>query len=82
MRRLKSSDHIRTSRTIKGFRSCPHTTGVQAKERDRERMLLEERGRIRCDGRRVWLNQQWSGRFEHRAERLRVLPPSARTGKK
>lgn len=74
---LKGSDHARTSRNIKGFRSCRHTTGINAKYLDRGRIRLEEARRIRREARRLWLSRQWSGRFEPRAERLRVLPPSS-----
>jgi hypothetical protein len=73
----KSSDPVRTSRNIKGFRSCGHATAVAMQDLDRGRVLFAERRRIRRDARRRWLSRQWTGRFEGEAERMRVLPPSA-----
>lgn len=72
-----SSAHIATSRNIKGFRSCKHATAIGAQDRDRRRVLSEERGRTARERRRLWLSEQWNGRFRCAAERLRALPPGA-----
>jgi hypothetical protein len=79
---LRTSDNVRTSRHVKGFRSCGHQAGAAAKDLDRGRVLHEETRRLRGQARRAWLNRQWAGRFERAAERLRVLPPSALSGRK
>jgi hypothetical protein len=79
---LKTSDNVRTSRNLKGFRSCTHTTGAAAKDLDRGRIMHEETQRLRREARLAWLNRQWTGRFEHAAKRLRVLPPSGVSGRK
>ena len=76
---LRTSDHLRTSRNVRGFRSCGHLTGAQARDPDRGPVLHEENRRLRRQARRAWLERQWDGRFAHSGERLRVLPPSARS---
>lgn len=79
---LRTSDNVRTSRHVKGFRSCAHSTGATASDLDQGRVIHEETRRLQGQVRRAWLNRQWTGRFEHAAERLRVLPPSALSGRK
>ena len=73
---LRSSDHIRTARHLKTFRSRPSCTGhpmlrAEAKRACREAIHLAGR-----ELRRLWLRTQWTGRFAREARRLRVLPPS------
>ena len=79
---LRTSDNVRTSWHVKGFRSCGHSTGAAARELDRGRVIREETRRLRGQARRAWLSRQWAGRFENSGERLRVLPPSACFGRK
>ena len=75
---LESKNHIRTSRSIKGFRSCRHATGVSRAHVERARIALEQERLDGREARRVWLDKQWKEHFEHIAGPLRMLPQSAR----
>ena len=76
---LESINHIRTSRSIKGFRSCRHATGVSRAHVERARIDFEEERLDGREARRVWLDKQWKEHFEYVAGPLRMLPPSARS---
>ena len=76
---LKSSRHIRTSRHIKGFRSCQHATGESLAHLDAQRIAREEARLAARAARRPWLEEEWDTHFDRAAGLLRVLPPSARS---
>jgi len=76
---LRSIKHVRTSRNIKSFRSCPHATGVSMSHLDRARLAREKERLAAREERRVWLAEQWREHFERAAGPSRVLPPSARS---
>jgi hypothetical protein len=69
---------IRTSRNVKSFHSCLHTTGVSAAHHDKRRLTREEEALTAREALRLWLEEQWREHFERAAGPLRVLPPSAR----
>lgn len=76
---VKRMKHIRTSRNVRSFRSCPHATGVSAAHHDKRRLTREEEALMAREGRRLWLEEQWREHFERAAGPLRVLPPSTRS---
>lgn len=59
---LKNSTHIRTNRTVKGFRWCKHNTGVPLAYLDLGRMALEEQRLSQREARRLWLTKAWNKR--------------------
>lgn len=52
---LKNSNQIRTSRNIKSFRSCLHSTAVPLARLDKGRICLGEEKRLWSDQRQLWL---------------------------
>lgn len=46
MNKVRTSQHIRTHRLVKGFRSCVHFTGIQQILPDYGRVLHEECRRL------------------------------------
>ncbi len=79
---LKGIKHIRTGRNIKGFRSCPHATGISLAHLEVQRLAREEARLAKRGARRVWLDEEWSEHYKRVAGPLRVLPPSARSGQR
>ena len=76
---LQSSRHIRTSRNIKGFRSCQHAAGESLSHLDAPRIPGEEARLASRAARRLWLEGEWDKHLERAAGPLRVLPASARS---
>jgi len=76
---LRGMKHIQTSRSIRGFRSCRHATGVSRAHVEQASITLEEERLDGREARRVWLDKQWKEHFEYVAGPLRMLPPSARS---
>lgn len=70
--------HIRSSRNIKGFRSCAHSTGGCAAHLDVARIAREGTRLAAREARRLWLIEQWQQHFNRVAGPSRALPPSAR----
>ncbi len=75
---VKRMKHIRQSRNVKSFRSCPHATGVSSALHDTRRLGREEAKLMVRKAQRLWLNEQWCEHFGRAAGSLRVLPPAAR----
>jgi len=75
----RTSAHISTSKNIKSFRSCLHSTGPSMAHVDRTRIRREDERLRERKARRLWLARQWSKHYGHVAGPMRVLPPSART---
>ena len=76
---LKSSRHIRTTRNIKGFRSCQHATGESLADLDAQRIAREEARLAARAARRLRLEEEWDKHFYGVAGPSRVLPPWARS---
>jgi hypothetical protein len=76
---VRNSAHIRTSRSIRGFRSWPQATGVSLAPGGAARLAREEERLAAREARRLWLKEQWTGHFEAVAGPARVVPPSARS---
>jgi len=72
---------IRSSRNIKSFRSCRHTTGTVNGRFDAKRIAREEERLAEREARRVWLAEQWNGHFVAAAGSLCALPPLARVAR-
>jgi len=73
----KSSDHIRTSRRIKSFRSCRNSTGIILRYLDAGRIQLEKARSITRKAHWIWFEEK---KYEHTtpehfgtAGRLRVF---------
>ena len=60
---LTGLKHIRTSRNVKGFRSCPQATGVSLATGDAARLAREEERLLAREARRLWLEEQGTGHF-------------------
>ncbi len=56
---IRTVAHIRRATNVKGFRSCPASTGVPTPGLDTNRLLRAERGRSTSETRRRWLARQW-----------------------
>lgn len=56
---MRSMKHVRTSRNIKSFHSCPHATGISLAHLDAARLALEAERLANRERRRLWLAQQW-----------------------
>jgi len=54
---LKNSNQIRTSRNIKSFRSCLHSTAVPLARLDKGRICLGEEKRLWSNQRQLWLGR-------------------------
>jgi hypothetical protein len=52
---LKNCNQIRTSRNIKSFRSCLHSTAVPLARLDKGRICLGEEKRLWSNQRALWL---------------------------
>ena len=65
---IRTAAHIRGAKSVKGFRSCPASTGVLVTELETNRLLRGEAGRCTHESRRRWLARQWEA---HRAQ-LRI----------
>lgn len=76
---LRSIKHVRTSRNIKSFRSCPHATAVSMAHLDQARIAQEKEKLAARQARRLRLREEWREHLEHAAGPSRVLPPSARS---
>jgi len=77
---LKGMKHVRSSRNVKGFRSCPQATGVSQvpllvmeNTSDAARLAREEERLLAREARRLWLEDQWTRHFEA------AVPPLARS---
>lgn len=70
---FKGMKHVRTSRNVKGFRSCPQATGVSPARLDAARLAREEERLLAREARRLWLEDQWTRHFEA------AVPPLARS---
>jgi hypothetical protein len=55
----KSSDHLRTMRHAKGFRSCRTSTGMPMWRAELSRIYQEEVALINRELRRRWLAEAW-----------------------
>ncbi|MFH0824693.1 MAG: hypothetical protein V2B18_18215 [Pseudomonadota bacterium] len=55
MRTIKSFIQIRTSGSVRGFRSCRHSTGTHARMLDTARVGYGEARRQWRDAREIWL---------------------------
>jgi len=75
----RTINHIRTSRNIRSFQSCPHATGIQVPNLEEKRLAREEERLDVREARRVWLEDQWKEHFESVAGACRALPPAARS---
>ncbi|MEK6737543.1 MAG: hypothetical protein AABY74_02615 [Planctomycetota bacterium] len=64
---IKTSGSIRTMRNIKGYRSCPTSTGISLWDVDTERLLREEMRLLQRKVRRWWLNEQWNTMPQYRS---------------
>jgi hypothetical protein len=60
---MRSIKHVRSSRNIKGFRSCPHATGISLAYLDAARLAVEAERLAKRERRRLWLAQQWQEHF-------------------
>lgn len=67
---IRTAAHIRTARSLKGFRSCAVSTGVCDRRADVSRVVRAEAGLEASDLRRRWLASRW-GAHEARAARSR-----------
>ena len=76
----RTSAHVSSSKNIKSFHSCRHTTGVSMAHLDRTRIRREDERLRARKARQLCLARQWSEHYGHVAGPMRVLPPSARTG--
>lgn len=76
---LKSSRHLRTTRNIKGFRSCQHASGESLAHLDAQRIAREETRLAARAARRLRLQEEWNKHFDGAAGPSRVLPPPARS---
>ncbi len=56
---IRTGRHIRSARTIKGFRSCPASTGAPIRTHDTRRLLRGALARGIGDTRRQWLAEAW-----------------------
>ena len=56
---LTTLRQVRTSNSVKSFRSIPNATGISMAHLDRQRMELAEAGRQQAEARRWWLARQW-----------------------
>ena len=56
---LKSSAQVRTSRHVRGFRSCANSTGISVEHLDRARLQRESAGLAATEARRLWLKHAW-----------------------
>ena len=65
---IRTAAHIRGAQSVKGFRSCPASTGVGLPEVETNRLRRDEAGRSSEEARRRWLARRWEA---HRA-RLRT----------
>ena len=75
---LKGPAHIATSRNIKSFRWCAHSTAEPMAHLDIQKLAREEKRLAAREARGFRLAKQWIQHLEHVAGPLRVLPPSAR----
>ncbi len=69
---IRTATHIRGVKSVKGFRSCPASTGVPMPELDMSRLLRAEGSRSNSESRRRWLARHWEA-HQMRA-RARYLP--------
>ncbi len=76
----KGMKHVRTSRNVKGFRSCPQAMGVSqapllvmGNTSDAARLAREEERLVAREARRLWIEDQWTRHFEA------AVPPLARS---
>lgn len=51
----RSSAHVRTSRTIRGFRVCRYSTGISMARAGNAAIVREEKALVSRQLRRVWL---------------------------
>jgi hypothetical protein len=56
---IRTAAHIRGAQSVKGFRSCPASTGVVVPELETNRLGRGEAGRSSDELRRRWLARQW-----------------------
>jgi len=69
---IRTAAHIRGAQSVKGFHSCPASTGVLVPEVETSRILRGEAGRSTHESRRRWLVECWE------AHQMRVRPRYAR----
>lgn len=56
----KTSDHIRTSKNIRGLHCCPTSTGFPLFRLDAKRLVQQEAALTTRNLRRAWLEHLWS----------------------
>jgi hypothetical protein len=56
---IRTAAHIHGANNLRGFRSCPASTGAPMPGLDTSRLLRSERGRSTNEARRCWLARQW-----------------------
>ena len=57
---IKTSNHIRTMRNVKSYRSGHTSTGVSMSHEDRGMIFREEERLLQRNKRRRWLISQWN----------------------
>ena len=70
---IRTAAHIRGARCVKGFRSCPVSTGVPVPGFDSSRLERTEAYRCNHEWRRRWLARQWQAhqaRVRNASERV------------
>jgi hypothetical protein len=75
---VSGNQTIRTSRNIKGYRSCNHSVGEDLGHVEDSRLALEQKrlgNRVRHND---WAVHEWLSHFEKVGGWQCVLPPSAR----
>ena len=72
---IRTAAHIRGAQSVKGFRSCPASTGVGVPELETNRLRRGEAGRSIDESRRRWLARQWEAhRTRLRTRYLQHVP--------
>lgn len=88
---IRTAAHIPGARHLRGFRSCPTSTGLSTARLDCDRKASAEAARANREARRAWLARGWRvywervcGRHVWRAVRevaaVRALAPRRRIG--
>ena len=71
----RSSAHVRTSRTIRGFRVCRHSAGISMARAGNAAIVREEKALVSRQLRRVWLAARYRAQLTATASCLRGSLP-------